>query len=201
MRALFTVAVVAASLCSTHVSAQEFLTPAQSNPSVEIASYEFDEMAYDLPFAGTEPASALAEFDLADSKSAAPTPVAEDVRVAPTVSGPQDKELYGEDDIVVRSDRMQRIEQLEIAYHAFNAADIALTLACLNRARCSEANPLYGSDPDPIVVVGTKVGFSLAYHLMLSEMARRDEKLAEIMAFATVVLQGGTVALNLARTF
>lgn len=108
---------------------------------------------------------------------------------------------YTENEIIVERERLKRIGQLETAYHIFNAADVALTLACLERAGCSEANPLFGSDPDPIVVVGTKVAGSVVYHLLLEEIAGRDARLAEIMAVATVAIQGGVVGINLTRTF
>lgn len=119
--------------------------------------------------------------------------------VGPVVEGQSDNEDRAE--ILVERNRSRRIDRLEVAYHVFNAADAVLTVTCLQREGCTELNPLYGDDPDPIVVVGTKVAWSVGYHFLLAEIEKRDGDLAEIMAWATTIIQGGVVGYNISQTF
>jgi hypothetical protein len=98
---------------------------------------------------------------------------------------------------VTRSDVMK----WEAAFLVLSAADLAITVRCLERNECEELNPIFGKHPKTSTLVGAKVGAGIVHYLAIDFIARRDPKLALRLAQVSVVVQGGVVGFNLSSEF
>lgn len=66
--------------------------------------------------------------------------------------------------------------------HGGNGADLITTLDVLNSGQGKEANPIFGSDPNKGLLIGSKVASSLMTDYFLSKLAKKHPKLANGIA-------------------
>lgn len=89
----------------------------------------------------------------------------------------------------------------EAAFLALSAIDAAETISCLNRATCTEHNPIWGSHPATGTIVAAKLGLGLVHFGVFKLIADRDPHTALRAAQVSTVVQGGVVMLNLHSAF
>lgn len=99
-----------------------------------------------------------------------------------------------------RDDQREAL-RYEIAFQALNLADLAITLDCVNRNVCHEANPIFGRNPsDRELIFGKALGGAVHW-LIFDHLRERDPRAARLFSQASVALQGGVVMANLRFTF
>jgi hypothetical protein len=98
---------------------------------------------------------------------------------------------------VTRSDVMK----WEAAFLVLSAADLAITVRCLERNECTEMNPVFGKHPKTSTLVLGKIVGGAIHYAAIDYIARRDPKLALRLAQISVVVQGGVVGFNLSSEF
>lgn len=89
----------------------------------------------------------------------------------------------------------------EAAFLTVSAIDAVETISCLNRATCTEHNPLWGSHPSSGKIVAAKLGLSLVHFGVFKLIADRDPHTALRAAQISAAVQGGIAALNLRTAF
>ena len=89
----------------------------------------------------------------------------------------------------------------EAAFLALSAVDAAETISCLNRARCTEHNPIWGSHPSTGTIVAAKLGLGLIHFGVFKLIADRDPHTALRAAQISAAVQGGVVMLNVHSAF
>lgn len=153
------------------------------------------QITYNLPVAGSAPLR-LAIMDEAVEPLSAPD---ED-----TV-GPKDFEKIAEDtQVIVESSRYPEWEEIrtyEFAYQALNIVDAVQTVAALRSNKAREMNPILGSNPSTITVIGYKAAWGGAHYLLTRWIMREKPELARIFQFASIAVQGSTVAWNMTKVF
>ncbi|MGC1269743.1 MAG: hypothetical protein WA842_04000 [Croceibacterium sp.] len=153
------------------------------------------KITYKLPVAGSAP-QRLAIMDEAVEPLAAPD---EDS------VGPKDFEKIAEDtQVIVESRRYPEWEEIrtyEIAYQALNIVDAVQTVAALRSNKVREMNPILGSSPSTITVIGYKAAWGGAHYLLTRWIMREKPEFARIFQFASIALQGSTVAWNMTKVF
>jgi hypothetical protein len=98
---------------------------------------------------------------------------------------------------VTRSDVMK----WEAAFLVLSAADLAITVRCLERNECEEMNPVFGKHPKTSTLVLGKLVGGAIHFTAIDYISRRDPKLALRLAQISVVVQGGVVGFNLSSEF
>lgn len=88
----------------------------------------------------------------------------------------------------------------ETAYVILSAADLALTVQCIEAGKCVEANPLAKSH-STTKMVAIKSVLTLGHFLFVRRLADRNPKAALRVAQVSVAFQGGVVGLNLRTVF
>lgn len=83
----------------------------------------------------------------------------------------------------------------ELAFHALNAVDAVETLIFLKKG-VNEANPIYGKNPSPVMLIGTKTVGSLLHHFAIKKLRQNDPGLAKGAQIVSLGLMGGLVAWN-----
>lgn len=89
----------------------------------------------------------------------------------------------------------------EAAFLALSAIDAVETISCLNRATCTEHNPIWGSHPSTGTIVAAKLGLGLIHFGVFKLIADRDPHTALRAAQVSAAVQGGVVLLNLHAAF
>ena len=89
----------------------------------------------------------------------------------------------------------------EAAFLALSAIDAAETISCLNRATCTEHNPIWGHHPSTGTTVAAKLGLGLVHFGVFKLIADRDPHTALRAAQISAAVQGGVVLLNLHTVF
>jgi hypothetical protein len=89
----------------------------------------------------------------------------------------------------------------EAAFLALSAIDAAETISCINRATCTEHNPIWGHHPSTGTVVAAKLGLGLIHFGVFKLIADRDPHTALRAAQVSAAVQGGVVLLNLHTAF
>ena len=84
----------------------------------------------------------------------------------------------------------------ELAYLGLSAIDAAQTIHCLERGKCTEANPLFGKRPSTETIVLAKLLGSGVQFMLFNEVRKKNPKLALRVAQISFALQGTVVALN-----
>jgi len=101
----------------------------------------------------------------------------------------------------VRDPRIERMRHrnrsLEIAYQVLNVADAALTINCVSSRNCHELNPLMGSKPSVIRVVGAKAAFGLLHYLAYKNLNRTNPQPLQVFEYVSVGVMGGVVVWNM----
>lgn len=121
------------------------------------------------------------------------------------VSGPEiaSSDLVAEGLAASRPTRARKtpadVKKLEAAFQLLNAADAITTIVCLNRNDCHEANPIYGRQPKPIVVVGAKAMLGGFHYWVMRRIAPEHPGLARAFGWFTVSVQGSVVGINIAH--
>ena len=84
----------------------------------------------------------------------------------------------------------------EMAYIGMSAVDAAMTIHCLDKGRCEEANPLFGKNPKKSTIIIAKVIGTAVQFTLFNEVRKRDPKMALRVAQISFVAQGSVVGLN-----
>ena len=89
------------------------------------------------------------------------------------------------------------IEQRRIAFHVLNAADLGLTLYCLEAVDgCREQNPIYGQSKTRLVL--GKVASAVIYELVLDHLRDSgDHNAVRWFQYGSIAITGGAVVWNL----
>lgn len=88
------------------------------------------------------------------------------------------------------------IKYIQLGFLAVNAADTALTIYCVEKGLCREMNPLYGSHPSPLRIVGVKAATVATQYILVRELAKTDPGIARVVAIATLAGVTGVVGYN-----
>lgn len=89
----------------------------------------------------------------------------------------------------------------EKAFVVASAADLGTTVYCIERHKCSEANPILGRHPSTGELVAFKVaGVALQYKLV-SKIAESDPEAAKWVAIVSTILTAGVATANLRFVF
>lgn len=119
--------------------------------------------------------------------------------------GPKDFEKIAEDtQVIVESRRLPEWEEIrtyELAYQALNIVDAVQTVAALRSNKVREVNPILGSNPSTITVIGYKAAWGGAHYMLTRWIMREKPELARIFQFASIAVQGSTVAWNMTKVF
>jgi hypothetical protein len=83
----------------------------------------------------------------------------------------------------------------EMAFVALSAADLIMTVQCIEAKKCVEANPLAKSHSTG-KMIAIKSALTLGHFLFVKRLSERDPKAALRVAQMSVAVQGGVVALN-----
>ena len=86
----------------------------------------------------------------------------------------------------------------EAAFLALSAVDAAETISCVNRATCTEHNPIWGRHPSTGTIVAAKLGLGLVHFGIFKLVADRDPKTALRVAQVSAVVQGAAVLVRVA---
>jgi hypothetical protein len=93
------------------------------------------------------------------------------------------------------------VMRYEIAYLALSAADLVITVRCLERNECEEMNPVWGKHPSTQKLVIGKIAGGVIHFAAIRYIADRNPKLALRLAQISVAVQGGVVGFNLTSEF
>jgi hypothetical protein len=88
----------------------------------------------------------------------------------------------------------------EAAYVVLSAADLVMTVQCLEARKCTEANPLAKSH-STTKMIAIKSALTLGHVLFVRRLADRNPKAALRIAQVSVGLQGTVVGLNVKAVF
>lgn len=153
------------------------------------------QIDYRLPVAGSPPPQ-LAIMDEPAAMQAVPEAFA---------VGPQDMERIADDTQVVVEGRKlpewEEIRTYELAYQALNIVDAVQTVAALNGGKVRELNPVLGSNPSTITVVGYKAAWGGMHYLLTRWIMKERPDLARAFQFASIALQGSVVTWNMTKVF
>jgi hypothetical protein len=84
----------------------------------------------------------------------------------------------------------------ETAFVILSAADLIMTVQCIEAKKCVEANPLAKSHSTG-KMIAIKSALTLGHFLFVKRLSERDPKAALRIAQVSVGVQGGIVGLNL----
>lgn len=122
-----------------------------------------------------------------------------------TTMGPKEFEKIAEDTEVVVERRSlpewEEIRTYEMAYQALNVVDAVQTVVALRSNKAREMNPILGANPSTITVIGYKAAWGGAHYLLTRWIMRERPELARVFQFASIAVQGSTVAWNMTRVF
>lgn len=98
--------------------------------------------------------------------------------------------------------RIERVAQrTELVYLGLSAADLALTLNCLDKRTCVEDNPIYGQHPKAGRLIAVKLIGGAIHYTMFRIALHENPRFALRMAQVSVGVQGGITALNVRFAF
>jgi len=123
------------------------------------------------------------------------------------IASPASAEPYGPDLMALRDiptptpARDERWKKWEVAFQVANAADFAGTAYCLSVDRCTEGNPLYGSNPSTAKLLAIKAGTGALHYWLVSEIAKTDPGTARVVAMVSTFVIGGVAIANLRVLF
>jgi hypothetical protein len=89
----------------------------------------------------------------------------------------------------------------EAAFLALSAIDAVETISCLNRATCTEHNPIWGHHPSTGKIVAAKLALGAIHFTVFKLIADHDPHTALRAAQVSAAVQGGVVLLNLHAAF
>lgn len=89
----------------------------------------------------------------------------------------------------------------EAGFLVLSAIDAAETISCVNRATCTEHNPIWGHHPSTGKLVAAKLGLGLLHFGIFKAVANHDPHAALRVAQISAAVQGGVVFLNLQTAF
>lgn len=84
----------------------------------------------------------------------------------------------------------------EMAYLGLSAIDAVQTIYCLERRKCTDANPIFGKRPSTETIIIAKLVGSGVQFALFNEVLKKDPKVALRVAQISFALQGTVVALN-----
>ncbi|WP_288806234.1 DUF5658 family protein [uncultured Novosphingobium sp.] len=88
------------------------------------------------------------------------------------------------------------IKYIEMGFVAMNVADAAMTIYCVEKGTCIEKNPLYGSRPSPLRVIGVKAAMAGGHYILVREVAKQSPTLARVISITTLAALTGVVGYN-----
>jgi len=100
-----------------------------------------------------------------------------------------------------RQMRWQKARNLELVYQALNAVDAAQTISCLRAGKCTEGNPLFGSNPSTPTIIGVKAATGALHLLATRYLFNRNSRYLKTFQVASIAIQGGVVAWNASVMF
>jgi hypothetical protein len=95
----------------------------------------------------------------------------------------------------------REVARLEVALHVLSAIDGIATISCVSRGRCRELNPLMGSHPSALRVIGIKSIAGLLFHRMLRKQVREDPYKARKVARISVGFQAAITGFSMSASF
>jgi hypothetical protein len=99
------------------------------------------------------------------------------------------------------SDRIEALPASEYAWQGLNAADKGLTIDCLNRGICHEANPVLGHHPSTGALVGLGIGEGLIHAAATMYLQDHAPKLVPWFEGVTIAVAGTAVGIGLKFPF
>jgi hypothetical protein len=88
----------------------------------------------------------------------------------------------------------------EAAYVALSAADLAITVSCIEAGKCVEANPI-AKNHSTGTMIAIKSALTLGHALFVHRLAKKHPKAALRFAQVSVGVQGAVVGLNIRTVF
>ena len=163
-----------------------------------MSAYEYEPSLVTFRLQATAPSSA--REGLATEQA-----VTSDNKWEPTTDAPSGTGAGSLPDPALRIAPEQRTKSAaykwEATFLALSAIDAAETISCLNRATCTEHNPIWGHHPSAGKVVAAKLGLGLVHFAVFKLIADRDPHTALRAAQISAAVQGGVVLLNLKTAF
>lgn len=95
----------------------------------------------------------------------------------------------------------QEISRMELGYHILSAIDAVATISCVSRNACREMNPLMGSHPSVLRVLGVKALTGFLFHRTIKGMARKDPYRARSVMRVSLGVQGAVTGLTMTSLF
>lgn len=90
--------------------------------------------------------------------------------------------------------------QWEAAFIVISAADLALTVQCIEANKCEEANPIAKSH-STTQMIAIKSVLTAGHYLFVKRLSKRNPKAALRFAQFSVALHGTGMALNIKTVF
>jgi hypothetical protein len=88
------------------------------------------------------------------------------------------------------------LTRMELVFQGLHTADMAETLECMSRPRCSEKNPILGKRPGTLKVVGFTAATGVAHYYLIRRIACNSTKLAKIASMISIAGKAVVVSLN-----
>ena len=141
--------------------------------------------------------------DLALNSDVNNTPVEPAEEPAIIVNGPRlPRPAPEQDSPEVRLLKVRReVSRLEIAYHVLSIADAVATISCISANTCRELNPLMGSHPSALRVIGLKALTGFFIHRSIRRLARKDPYRARNTLRIAVGFQAAITGFTLSSSF
>ena len=119
------------------------------------------------------------------------------------VSGPRlPKPAPAPDDAEIRLQKVRReVARMEIAYHVLSLVDGIATIHCVSRRTCKELNPLMGSRPSVLRVIGVKALAGFFLHRSVNRMAEKNPYRARSFMRIGVVVQAAITGFTMRTSF
>jgi hypothetical protein len=119
------------------------------------------------------------------------------------VTGPHlPKPIPVPDDAEIRLQKVRReVARLEITYHVLSLIDGIATINCVSRRTCKELNPLMGSRPSALRVIGVKAITGLLVHRSLNRMVEKNPYQARSVMRISVALQAAITGFTMRASF
>jgi hypothetical protein len=93
------------------------------------------------------------------------------------------------------------INRLKVTYYVLSAVDAIATISCLSRNVCKELNPILGSRPSALKVIGVKAITGLIMHGFVQEIEKDDAYLARNTMRFGVLFQAAITGFTLNTAF